>query len=189
MSTSDVQVVLCEQEAADIQRYIFRESPPRSPTPQDSEGDASGSTPSGADSSTEASESFGSTTSGLFGETLPGLHVPWEPVARPHVSDRWCADQPGSHGPCNPSFAKVIRGFEWLDNHFALPCFVIPPSFPSPCPVFIGLNSLGGSSKTKLRKFRSLWMVLLSPVGVGQVLLHLFVPSGFGTSLESFLQS
>ena len=135
LSTADVQVALCEQEAADIQRYIFRESPSRSPTPQESEGEDSGSTHSRAES---PSESFGLPNSGLLGETLPGLHVPWEPVARPHVSDLWCADRPGPHGPCTPSidvcFAKVIRNFEWLDNHFALPCFVIPPDFPLTLP-------------------------------------------------------
>ena len=56
MSTSDVQVILCEQEAADIQRYIFRRSPSRSSTSQDSDGAASGSVPSGADLSTDTDE-------------------------------------------------------------------------------------------------------------------------------------
>ena len=30
----------------------------------------------------------------------------------------------------NIDFAKVIRHFEWLDNHFALPCFDLPSNFP-----------------------------------------------------------
>ena len=132
MSTSDIQVVLCEQEAADIQRHLFRESPSRSSTPQDSEGETSGSTHSRVDSPTQPSQPS------LLSETLPGVHVSWEPVARPHVSDLWCADQPGPQDPCPPSidvcFAKVIRNFEWLDNHFVLPCFVIPSDFPLTLP-------------------------------------------------------
>ena len=70
MSTSDVQVILCEQEAADIQRYIFRRSPSRSSTSQDSDGAASGSVPSGDDLSTDTDEQENADTHELLYQPL-----------------------------------------------------------------------------------------------------------------------
>ena len=73
-------------------------------------------------------------------------------VANPHVSDRWCERQPKVGvqpvpRPCSDlqhadlgqssigvDFSHVIRQFEWLDTHFVLPCFVMPPSFPFTLP-------------------------------------------------------
>ena len=57
-------------------------------------------------------------------------------IGRPHVSDLWCADRceftaPDTSG-LEISFSHVIRQFEWFDNHLTLPCFSLPPGFPTP---------------------------------------------------------
>ena len=89
MTGTDIQVALCDQESADAQRYVFRESPPHSPTSQPSDRESAGrNSPRGTASPSEV--------------LLSGSPGFVDSVGKPHVLDLWCADQHGTTIPCDP---------------------------------------------------------------------------------------
>ncbi len=94
---TDIQIALCEQESADIQKYIYRHSPPHSPSsPQDhGRSEASGSQ---ARSPNSPNDEVTMMASGLPSnrQFVKG---------HPHVIDRWCDDleQTAPSYGCGPS--------------------------------------------------------------------------------------
>ena len=96
-AVTDIQMALCEQESADIQKYIYRHSPPHSPSSlqEQERSEASGSQ---ARSPNSPNDEATMTASGL-------------PSSRqfvkghPHVLDRWCDDleQSVPSNGCGPS--------------------------------------------------------------------------------------
>ena len=119
MPSTDIQLALCDQESADAQKYIFRDSPPHSPDstsqpddPSDRSGNAGQPSPpseADPDEKTEAvnsigrphvlSQSFprivlGDITNTADARDLPSVEHTLEPgdFGKPHVLDRWCAE-------------------------------------------------------------------------------------------------
>ena len=86
-SATDIQMVLCEQESADIQKYIYRDSPPHSPTSLQ-EQDGSEARGSHAGSSDSPSDDAAISPHGT--ELQRGKGKSWVAKNPPHVSDRWC---------------------------------------------------------------------------------------------------
>ena len=119
MPSTDIQLALCDQESADAQKYIFRDSPPHSPDstsqpddPSDRSGNAGQPSPPrdvNPDEKTGAvdpigrpqalSQSFprivlGDITNTADARDLPTVEHALEPCefGKPHVLDRWCAE-------------------------------------------------------------------------------------------------